>query len=297
MQTPEPRWKTETGNPRDEAKTTGLDHVLGRWNVDGLHRLLSKVSPEALRALFQRCPECLSNSLIEKAGELICKCCGLVVEEIPGLDSRLPFDTTYALTGMVAIGRSIGDTLPANQLARVITQNPLNLKEVGLSDEDIEFIRSVASRVEGGERVSKKEAEELVRRYLRKIRLTHLTTHIRNVEPEASMKLKRELTWLLERYGLYEAGVYDEFSHRLADKAGVLAERVGRFMEAGGARPPKSYRRMAGAILVWLMGDTPRLAGTCDEMKRGEGITPLYVDYVDCLTRCPLLLKTSYRGK
>ena len=49
--------------------------------------------------------------------------------------------------------------------------------------------------------------------------------------------------------------------------------------------------------MVWVMGGAPSLAGTRDEMKRGEGITPPYVDYADCIVRCPLLLKTAYRGK
>jgi hypothetical protein len=89
-----------------------------------LTRLLHRWKPEDLICLLEkRCPECTSDSLIEVDGAIVCTECGLEVESQLTRDPRLPFDTTYALTSDLAYGKSLGGTLPLNQLHKVIVKS------------------------------------------------------------------------------------------------------------------------------------------------------------------------------
>jgi len=270
-----------------------LDNLLmNRWDPASLFNFLSAEHPEVLHELDSVCPECFKNPLLHVGGEVVCSHCGIVAETIIDPKSYLPFDTTYALTAQVAHGSSLGGTLPQGYLQQIITEKPLDLGKVGLKNEDVEFIRRVLEAANRGEPVSTEDAKDVIKRYLRRIELTHVKTHLRHVEAQQSMRLKTELTDLLGKYGFYTHETYNELNHLLADKAGALAERVGRFLEAGWTRPPGSYRTLAGAILILLIEDTPHLKLVSEEIKAGEGINPLDIVAISCMVKCPLLSST-----
>ena len=141
-----------------------LSEMLVEGAPKELEKLLSRWSSQSLlRLLEDRCPECLEPSLIEADGELVCSRCGYVVEEAQP-SCTLPWDTTYALEGCLAWGRSLGDTLPMGQLSRVIARA-------------------------GGEDLG--------------IRARHIRTIVEAVEPRAAMRLKEEASGLLKLYGFY----------------------------------------------------------------------------------------------
>jgi len=188
----------------------------------------------------------------------------------------------------VVKGQSLGGTLPVGDLTKVLTERPFNAEKVGLTRKDMEFIRQVIDRANKGEDVSMDDAQAVVRRYLRKIELTHLKTHLRQVEPQKSMKLKEEMTKLLSLYGLYSYREYNELQHQFADAAGIMCERVGRFLEAGWTRPQSSYRKMAAAILIWLMKGTSHLKRVCDEIMEKEQPDKYDLGAISCLSKCPL---------
>ena len=156
------------------------------------------------------------GDIVNRDGELVCSQCGYVIEETPP-SRRLPWDETYALEGNLAWGRSLGDTLPMGQLCRVIARSPAGAKDLG-------------------------------------IRARHIKTIVEAVEPREVMRLKEEASALLKRYGFY--GDYSEFNHVLGNYAGLLAEKLGRFLHVFGHRP-SSYRRLAAAIIVWLLMKHP----------------------------------------
>lgn len=270
-------------------ETADFDLLLSRrWSPETLHRFLSEKHPEVLRELGSICPECHQNPLIEASGgEICCSHCGTVVEEKINPAQYLPFDETYALSATVVHGSSLGGTMPSNYLKQVISEKPRFLEKVGVTKEDVAFIQDIMSRT--GEPISREEAREAIKRYLRSIELTHIKTHLRHVEPKKAMKLKTEMTNLLDRYGLYDRATYNERNHLLANQAGLLAEKFGRFMDAGLARPLKSYRKLAAAILLTLLSSTPQLRRTYEEIKRIE--EPSYTDrtLVQCVSNCPLL--------
>jgi len=270
-----------------------LDNLLtNRWTPEQLFKFLSSEHPEVLHKLADICPECYENPLVHTGQEVVCSHCGVVAEEILDPKSYLPFDTTYALTANVAHGSSLGGTLPQGFLQQMITERPLDLGEVGLKKEDVEFIRRVLERANKGDPISTEDAQDVIKRYLRRIELTHVKTHLRHVEAQQSMRLKTELTGLLDKFGFYTYRTYNELNHQLADQAGALAERIGRFLEAGWTRPMGSYRTLAGAILVWLIEETPHLKSVAEEIKAGEGIKNIDIVAVSCMAKCPLLSST-----
>ena len=265
-----------------------LDNLLAhRWNPDNLYRFLSKKHPEVLSELGRICPECLANPLIDTGSEIVCHNCGVVVEEKINPAQYLPFGQTYALSASVVHGDSVGGTMPSGYLQQIISK-PLDLEKVGLSPEDISFIQETLSRARDRP-LSEEEAREVVRRYLRQIELVHIKTHLRNIESPKTMKLKTELTGLLDQHGLYSGQNYDASSHLLADQAGKIAEKVGRFLEAGMAKPLDSYRRLAAAILVWLIDQAPHLRRVCAEIRKVEEPDESDIHLIECLVKCPLL--------
>lgn len=270
-----------------------LDALLAhRWNPDTLYRFLSKKHPEVLSELGRICPECLANPLIDTGSEIVCHSCGTVIEEKINPAQYLPFDQTYALSASVVHGDSVGGTLPSSYLQQVVSQKPLDLEKVGLSSEDVSFIQQTLSRARD-KPISEEEAREVVRKYLRKVELTHIKTHLRNIESPKTMKLKTELTGLLDQHGLYSGQNYDASSHLLADQAGKIAEKVGRFLEAGMAKPLDSYRRLAAAILVWLIDQAPHLRRVCAEIRKVEEPNENDIHIIECVVNCPLLATTK----
>lgn len=71
------------------------------------------------------CPECLSARVIDdiESGERVCENCGVVFDEPAEQDDSLPFDTTYALTSTLSVGRSLGDTLQYRDQCRLQKRN------------------------------------------------------------------------------------------------------------------------------------------------------------------------------
>jgi hypothetical protein len=88
------------------------------------------------------CPECLSTTLMEDhdRGEVVCTTCGAVVDEIDELSGDLPFDTTYALTNHLAFGKSLGGTLPSNQLYKVLAKAPEGIKDLPIRSAQIQVM-------------------------------------------------------------------------------------------------------------------------------------------------------------
>ena len=163
----------------------------------------------------------------------------------------LPWDETYALEGHLAWGRSLGDTLPMGQLCRVIARSPAGAKDLG-------------------------------------IRARHIKTIIESVEPPEVMRLKKEASILLKLYGFYAD--YSEFNHILGNYVGLLAERLGRFLHVFGHRP-SSYRRLAAAIVVWLLLKHPemRMKVKAEMIRRREKVSFDDVASIECLSKCPLV--------
>ena len=83
---------------------------------------INRITPERLRFI---CPECLRARVYRdpETGERVCMNCGYVLEDEPTPDNRLPFGTTYALESHLAVGRSLGGTLPSREISRIIERN------------------------------------------------------------------------------------------------------------------------------------------------------------------------------
>jgi len=81
-----------------------------------------------------KCPDCGSYDFYvdRKNGEVVCKNCGLVVSFEVDFDTRLPFDTTYALESSLAVGKSLGGTLSGKGLFKVLAKAPSGTKDLGL---------------------------------------------------------------------------------------------------------------------------------------------------------------------
>lgn len=110
-----------------------------RLSVDGASTI-SEVFLERNRAFI--CPECLEMSVKIVGVMRVCRRCGLELGSwsldephtragLP-LDDSLPFDTTYALTAEMSLGRSLGGTLPSGQTHRVIVRSPTGRTDAGL---------------------------------------------------------------------------------------------------------------------------------------------------------------------
>jgi len=120
------------------------------------------------------------------------------------------------------------------------------------------------------------------------LRARHIKTIIEAVEPPEVMKLKQEASAILKRYGFYAD--YSEFNHLLGNYVGLLCERLGRFLHVFGRRP-SSYRRLAAAILVWLLLSHPerRMKLKAEMIRRREKVSFDDIASIDCLIHCPLI--------
>ena len=85
------------------------------------------------------CPECLKMTIKIVGVMRICYKCGLELGRWE-LDPSLPFDTTYAPTSSMALGRSLGGTLPSKQAYRVLMMSPTGRKDIGLRARYINII-------------------------------------------------------------------------------------------------------------------------------------------------------------
>lgn len=108
-----------------EASARELGEELG-VKAGSIHRYRNQLR----RILIQNggdvypCPECYRLAVRpDGSGSLVCRSCGLVVEEGASAVHRLPWDETFAWVSHLAFGKSLGDTLPVRQLYRVIAVN------------------------------------------------------------------------------------------------------------------------------------------------------------------------------
>jgi len=85
------------------------------------------------------CPECLEMTVKIVGVMRVCGRCGLELGRWE-LDQSLPFDTTYAPTSSMALGRSLGGTLPSKQVYRVLMRSPTGRKDIGLRARYINII-------------------------------------------------------------------------------------------------------------------------------------------------------------
>jgi len=155
----------------------------------------------------------------------------------------------------------------------------------------MEFIRQIMSTAKNGGEVSIKEAQEGVKRYLKKIPMTHIKTQINQLECPQAEKLKEELTGLLSKYGFFKSGDYNPFDHQLADMCGVLAQRIGQFLNAGLGKPPASYKKLASAIIIHLLRPThPYLI---EEIEINEEPSIVDLAGIACVLQCPMLNNVS----
>jgi len=91
-----------------------------------------------------------------------------------------------------------------------------------------------------------------------------------------------EALWLLRDYS--------EFNHVLGNYTGLLAEKLGRFLNIFGHRP-SSYRRLAAVIIVWLLMKHPErgMKIRAEMIRRRERVGFDDTASIDCLIHCPLI--------
>ena len=77
------------------------------------------------------CPECLVMSVQMVGVMRVCTKCGLELGRWD-LDTSIPFDSTFAPTSSMALGKSLGGTLPSKQVFRVLALSPTGRKDIGL---------------------------------------------------------------------------------------------------------------------------------------------------------------------
>ena len=77
------------------------------------------------------CPECLEMTVKIVGVMRVCRRCGLELGRWE-MDVSLPFDTTYAPTSSMVLGRSLGGNLPSKQAYRVLMKSPTGRTDLGL---------------------------------------------------------------------------------------------------------------------------------------------------------------------
>jgi len=128
----------ELGLSREQiAKATGLKKSSLRVYFSNIR----KKNGEAVKTVNKtvnktRLCQCGSEEVYfdRENGEVVCTKCGLVLSTVESLDSRLPFDTTYALTNNLAFGKSLGGTLPRKELYKVLAKGPKPRTDDGKDD-------------------------------------------------------------------------------------------------------------------------------------------------------------------
>lgn len=108
-----------------------------------LRAKIGRITPDRLKFV---CPECLNARVVEDAemGERVCTSCGYVFPREEGeFNEDLPFDTTYALTSELALGRSLGGTLPNKGLYRVLAKSRNGAVDLGIRARQIRVMTEV----------------------------------------------------------------------------------------------------------------------------------------------------------
>ena len=85
------------------------------------------------------CPECTEMTVKIVGIMQVCHKCGLDLGPWE-MDVSLPFDTTYVPTSSMALGKSLGGTLPSKQVHRVLMKSPTGRKDIGLRARYINIV-------------------------------------------------------------------------------------------------------------------------------------------------------------
>jgi len=99
-----------------------------RLTVDG-----ASTNSEVLveKSLAFICPECLAMTVRFVGATRVCSRCGLELGRWE-MDDSLPFDTTFAPMSGIALGRSLGSTLPKSRTYKVLMKSQTGDKDIGL---------------------------------------------------------------------------------------------------------------------------------------------------------------------
>jgi len=106
-------------------------------------RLRKKLATKSLQVSELRsvCPECFEPNFFEdsEAGEQVCRSCGLTLP-ILERDNRLPFGTTYALESDLAVGKSLGGSLPKRSLYQILARSNNGSEDLGIRARQIRIL-------------------------------------------------------------------------------------------------------------------------------------------------------------
>ena len=107
-------------------------------------KLVQKLGHVSRDRLSLICPSCLEAQVYTdpENGECVCRSCGLVIEQEADMVQTLPFDTTYALTSNMSFGKSLGGTLPRQQLFKVLAKAPAGTLDLPIRSTQIQVISS-----------------------------------------------------------------------------------------------------------------------------------------------------------
>ena len=96
-------------------------------------KLVDKIQQVSEDRLQLICPSCLEAKVCEdpEIGERVCHNCGLVLPS-DERDERLPFDTTYALESDLAVGKSLGGSLPRKSLYQILARSDNGSEDLGI---------------------------------------------------------------------------------------------------------------------------------------------------------------------
>ena len=215
--------------------------ILTRWNREEIVKLLKR-----------RCPECGKDTIIKAGSALVCRTCGIEIENIPLMSQDLPFDQTYAIESKIVFNNSLGDTLPRNELFTIIAQSSAGTEDLG-------------------------------------IRARHLKTVIQSSELPQTRRLKEEVSKVLRKYGLYNPAKFDSDKIVFSNHCAVLAMRIARFLAASWTRPYTSYKSLATSIVVTKLKEVEGLRSLSDHIRETEQPNDNDVSAVMCFQQCPFL--------
>jgi len=107
-------------------------------------KLVQKLGHISRDRLSLVCPNCLKAHVYTdpENGECVCTSCGLVIDREDDMVRTLPFDTTYSLTSNLAFGKSLGGTLPRQQLFKVLAKAPAGTLDLPIRSTQIQVISS-----------------------------------------------------------------------------------------------------------------------------------------------------------
>jgi len=132
----------ELGFSREQiAEATGLKKSSLRVYFS---RLRKKHGETVNKTVNKTPPKCQCGServrFDPENGELVCCKCGLVLFSEQDFDIRLPFDTTYALESDLAVGKSLGGSLPKKNLYQILARSDNGSEDLGIRARQIRVL-------------------------------------------------------------------------------------------------------------------------------------------------------------